>query len=265
MDTTSKLKNKYVNFTEGLVIAAVPIAAYFLAYLYERGYCEFYNIPFMYIDISLINIASTFIAVISTYALFVYFFSELIQPFLDSIHRSIKWSIIKIFLVIFALVGFSIVFNWSLPTSITIILSTLGLLIFLEFIFPLLTQTKTPGYINKIEAQKEIDFKHDSVIDKFIIKYGLLFFTIVYVFYLLSIATYFAGGANARFKTMHLVPTNESNIVYLRKYGDFLISSKFDRSTNMLLNEFVAENMEGKSLKTEQLGQLVPFQKKPNN
>ena len=260
------MKDNHIKITEGLAIASLPVAAYFLSYVFELGYCRFYNIPSLYIDISIINIVSTIIAVLSTYALFFFLFNSLVHPFFENVHRSIKWSLRKISFIIFVSVGFAIISNWSLSESLQLVLPVAGIVIFLEFGFPLLTQSKTHGYIKKLEAQKELDFKHDDILDKFIKKYGPMLFSIFFVFYILSMATYFAGGIKARFQTEHLVSINSPNIVYLRKYGQYLIGSKFDRNKKMLLNELVVEVIGTQKVKLENLGQLVPFEeKKPNN
>jgi len=252
------LEERHIKITESLFIASIPISAYFLAYIFERGYCRFYKIPPIYIDISLMNIIATFVALVSTYALLFFFFNSVIYPAFSKIHRSIRFSVIKVTLVAFSLIGLGIVFNWSLETSLKIILPIIGFLVFLEFGFPLITQRKTAGYINKVDAQKEVDFRDEHYIDKFIQHYGFSIFSILYIFYIISMATYIAGGYNARFKTEHIISTDEPNKVYLRRYGEYSVSNIFDRENNQLSNHYVIEKNDNLSIKVEKIGQLKP-------
>lgn len=45
-----------VGITEALLIAAVPVVGYWIAYLYELGYCRWFGMPPYFIEIGILNV-----------------------------------------------------------------------------------------------------------------------------------------------------------------------------------------------------------------
>ena len=253
------MKTSYPKITEGLFIASIPIAGYFLAYLFERGYCDFYKIPTMLIDVSFINIISTSLAILGTYTLIFFAYDSIINPILSSMQRSIRWSFFRIFMITFILLGFSLVFNWSVNKSLSLFGPLIIGIIFLEFGFPLITQRKIKGYLNKHEGQSQTDAKDVTAFDKAAENLGPKIYMILFIFYLLSLATYFAGGIQARFKTEFAVSATIPNIVYLKKYGPILIGNQYDKENNTLSNQFIIEPINKNLFNIEKIGQLTPL------
>jgi len=50
------MTNQRFGLTEGLVIAVVPATGYWFAFLYELGYCKYFEIPPAFIEIGLLNV-----------------------------------------------------------------------------------------------------------------------------------------------------------------------------------------------------------------
>jgi len=253
------LKNNYPKVTEGLLIASLPIVAYFLAYVFERGYCSYFNIPPIFIHISIFNVASEAITVIGTYAVLFFLFDSFVYPFFSKFDRALRWSLINTAVILFIMVGYAIVANLSIEHILMFFLPFICAILFFEFILPLITQKNIPGYVNKIKAQKKINFEDDTFMDKIALKIGPSLFLMIYIFILTSEAFYFAGGIKAKYKTVFLTSTKTPDVVYLEKGDNFLIGCKFDRNTNTLTNPLVIEPLNKNSVSFEKLGRLKPF------
>jgi hypothetical protein len=53
-----------ISLTEGLLIAAVPAAGYWFAYLYELGFCKYFNLPSAFVDIGMPTVLGAIVAML---------------------------------------------------------------------------------------------------------------------------------------------------------------------------------------------------------
>lgn len=147
-----------IGLTEGLLIAGVPAAGYWLAFLYELGYCIYFDIPAQFVDIGLLNVLIAIVGFAGFLAM-IHLYGGLFYTLSGIFHRAIRTALFRVAVIFCAIAGISIVFRLTEAQFIGSAILFGGFHAFGEFVFPLITQRKIKGYINKLEAQDRFELE----------------------------------------------------------------------------------------------------------
>ena len=259
--------------TEGVLLLIVPAVGYWFVYLYELGFCKYFDIPASLIDIALIQVLNA-IASLLIASFYIYAFTNMLTDStllskLSKYGRRFKFNIIKDIVLISGVIAFMIILK---VTSIAVLLSvalTLFGVVYVDFLLPIINFRKTTlSYEEKNNLQVEIDrefsSKHTDLGDKFIEKYGFRAFEIIFLFAVFSVATYLIGGLSAVFKTDYIVYTETKDVeeyAVLRHYNSSFISVKFDRETKNTFPNYkiIHINEDNQEFRIEKIGPLFPY------
>lgn len=141
--------------SKSIFIVLVTALAYLISYNYDVGYNEYYGIPAMYIELETTDILKIGTNIISSILLWV-FILNLVPAFLYKGNNPIFLSIEKIILFLGVNIFFCYMFNFN--TIVVIMLAIyFFILVFIEFIGPLIFFYKTKGYKNKLIKATERD------------------------------------------------------------------------------------------------------------
>ena len=243
--------------TEGLVVAGIPAVGYWLAYLYELGYSRFFRIPVSYIRVDLGTVIGATLGMLGS-LMFVYIFvSVLFISIWNYINKTIRYNLIHLMMITL----FFTVMGIIAPRNSYIAIFIFWLFfVFVEFGYPLITQRKTKGYINKIQAQQDLD-STAGTLTNIIMTRSPRIFALVFLLYLFSMAAWLTGGVTARFETEFWAPEGDSPLVVVRHYGDTLIAARYFPNSKTLSGEVVIMPAEGSSptrLRLVKVGPLIP-------
>jgi hypothetical protein len=207
------------------VVAILPIIGaigYFMAYLYELGYCQVFHIPSELIQLQTTTIISSigkvflsFSALYGVIFIFVTYVSNSKNKKMDLVKN--RFFIIGFILLVFIAfsLGYQIAFRqWY--DLIPIVLYFTALL----FLLPIFTQHDIKGYKNKLFAQDESDRNNIRPFDKIFKNLGFITTAILIFSLPLLSLPYFCGQENAMTQKTFLVPSNDLNAAVLRIYNN---------------------------------------------
>src|SRR5260370_23415953 len=233
MDTAEPAGRKTTKstlFTEGLLIAAAPVAAYLLALTYISGYASYFSIPMEFLSL---NVTTMFVVggKILSLALLVWLFVLLVFQFLPAGDNPLLRRILAI-LPWAALLYIQVMFfgrRWHEWRSTLLFF----LLIAAElFLLPLIHRDKT-SYMEKLhESDKRFHGASPTLAHRlFTTDRTRRIFTFgIWTWFSLT-AAQSAGRFEAMWKTEFLVPSSAPGSVVLCTSGDYLILSPFDNKT----------------------------------
>jgi hypothetical protein len=250
-----------LGLTEGIVIAGIPAAGYWLAYLYERGYSSYFGIPVSYIRVDVGTVIGATLGMLGILG-FVYIFVNIIYIlFPRNLNKVVCNLLLRLLFVTALTLGFVI----SIPSrdSQKFFFAMWLVFVFLEIIWPLFAQRKTKGYLSKIEAQQNLDETADTLTNRAASMFPKTF-AVAFLLFLLSEAAYWTGSASARLETEFWQPAGDRSLVVVRHYGDVLIAARYYRSTKTLTGEIlILPTNENRALRLDlvNVGPLVPYEK----
>ncbi|ANX03763.1 hypothetical protein [Immundisolibacter cernigliae] len=245
--------------TEGLVIAGVPAAGYWFAFLYESGYCKYFYIPSFFIEISILNILVATIGMVGALAL-INLYADPLFMLLSGVARPIRDAILRASIPLIVTAGYALVAHFTLVQFLTFAGAFFVPIAFGEFIFPLLTQRSTEGYVNKLEAQNKKELELDNLIDLVANAIGRRTFLFLALLLALSFVAYFAGGYEAKTQRDFMVIGEKADKVVLKTIGGHFLIAEFDREAKSLSTKFslVSLEQDGFEFNYERIGPLVP-------
>lgn len=254
-----------LGLTEGLVIAGVPAAGYWFAFLYEFGYCKYFDIPPSFIEIGILNILVAIIGLAGALALINLYASPLFM-LSRGFAQPIRAALFRVSIPLILISGYALVARFTLIQFMIAAAVLFVPLVFFEFIFPLLTQRNVPGYLNKLEAQNEMELEHDTLIDLAANAVGRRAFLFFALLLALSFLAYFAGGYEAKAQRDFMVVGEKAEKVVLKTISGYLLVAEFDRATKSLSTKFalVSPEQQGFRFNYERVGPLVPVGVKPS-
>lgn len=218
--------------TEGLLIASVPFLGYLISYLYEKGFCSVFDIPYQFISLNVNAIffaSGSLIFFAISYLLFIDNVSIFIVPYYKK--DDLIWNEIALFAPFWAFgIGIIAIYGsaWKewLPFFIPIIIVTI-----LDFGFPLFRKDKKT-YLEKFKAQVEIDKSVHSLTSLFLrgkVNKEILFIILALIsFFTFS---YSLGRSNALKQKEYLVTNENKPRVVLRIYDNKLILVPLSKNT----------------------------------
>jgi hypothetical protein len=249
--------------TEGLIITASPIVGYMLSFVYEMGFAGVFKIPPQLITISLttffVATGSLFMIALLLFQLsslgFVVF-SDLSTSDSPVYRRFVRLSPGFLFSVVLLLL------TAGTHSSAWIgVVGVWAIFIFLEFVFPCITQRDKVTYLEKLKAQDRLDRRRGDLLDYIAQRIGRPFITIMIFLGLITYLYYFAGYTTALKQSEFLVTDTSPERVVLRIYGDKMICAPFDRITRTVEKNFVILKMSedpNVALHLEKIGPLSP-------
>lgn len=245
--------------TEGLVIAGVPVVGYWLAFLYELGYCKYFDIPSAFIQIGVLNVLVTMIGILGVLGLINLYLNPVFM-LCRGIPGPIRNPLLLVGFLLAVFAGYSIVWRVSLAQFTLVAIMFILPIIFLEFILPLWTQKKVTGYLNKLEAQNMIELKQETLIERMSSIVGRRIFLAAAFIFVVSLAAYFSGGYEAKKQIDFMVVNDLTESVVLKKDGDTYLVAQFDRKGKTVSNNFSL--VSGKypfHFRYERVGPLLPI------
>lgn len=253
---TSEAKKAFW-LTEGVIVAATPLLAYALCFIYEAGYCNYFLIPPSLIDISF----STVMKTLGFLIIFVFVLVWTITFFLNLYRKKpdvLAFRILALALSVIAFVVIPlIIYGYDefccVAVSAIILIVALGL-----FVEPLIFCRDVKGYRNKLKASAErrsLVFLGRDIFPK-VPKPIALIFSVVF----LSLFFSFLGGLGfAEKQEIFLVTTSEPEMVVLRMYSGRAICGHFDDEKKVITG-FSVINIRYTPLDVEwrKIGRLEP-------
>lgn len=244
-------------FSEGVIVAATPLLAYALCFIYEAGYCNYFLIPASVIDISFSTVMKTlgFIVIFGFVLIWtITFFLNLYRKKPDVLaFRILALALTVVIFVVLPLIIYGYDRICCVVVSAIIFIVALGL-----FVEPLLFCRDVKGYRNKLKASKErrsLVFFGRGIFPKLPKPIGLVF-SVVF----LSLFFSFLGGLGfAEKQEIFLVTKSESEMVVLRMYSDRVICGHFD-DEKKIITGFSVINIRYTPLDLEwrKIGRLEP-------
>jgi hypothetical protein len=244
-DKTESKNSKLSYFiNNGLLLALLPGYAYLLAFAYEYGYCEHFDLPIFLISPSL----SSILIIISVLLLFILSnlkFLGLITP-LFRILNNPKYISYYPFIRIntFFLVAFLIIFiiyriNWEILTPLLIGWAFYTIIYFAPVWFfnrkKKSLQERFDDY-NKHEDKLDLLVYFSRFINPKLINYSLLAVLVIAL-------AYFLGNGEAYKQEEFYVLDNDTSVVVLRSYNDLLICSNIDFEKKIIRKSYSIINL----------------------
>jgi hypothetical protein len=248
-----------ISLTEGLLIATLPAAGYWFAYLYELGFCTYFNLPDAFIDIGIPAVLKAIVAMFGVLGL-IHVFAEIPFRGLSALPRSIAAPIRRIGLAIILMGGGAMILQSTL-IQFMIVASIFAVpFLFGHFVLPLFTQRGTSGYLAKLEAQHQAELQADSLMDIAAKKIGASWFRLLFLLFLLSFVAYFAGGYNAKVQRSFMVLPGPPELVILKKFGASVVAAAFDRKTQSVSSDYRLISFDNNlgQFRFERVGPLTP-------
>jgi len=256
IESGGKGRNLWVS--QGIVVAAVPLIGYAMAFLYEVGFCGEFGIPLEFISV---NLTTVFIAVgtLLLVVAIIFYVISLLMMIPEPKHPVIRWQLSLFYVVLVMNLAVAIIF-WGLWYELIMVAFLFAFFVFWIFVSPWITQ-KEGAYIKRVEAQRKVDSQAKTIID-YVIRYigwGNSFVIFLVLFFVAL--SYIAGISHAKKQTEFLIPSTYPNSVVLRVYGDNMICAPFNAENKEVQRDFFIIKMGDDSrliLKPEGIGPLTP-------
>lgn len=230
MENTSEANHKWHYWLlSSLILAAIPIIGYSLAFVYESQYCKFFGIPreFIFIDWT-----SLIIAIGSFIGYFVLVFATLWSPvFLRFLGIRIPGLITRRIVRHAAVILYSalLVLRYHSTERFLLFLFIIpAYFMFFDFIWPLITQRKIHDYRKKLVEQDKVDSKPLFTLPNLLRKYLTSIITIAVALSLLFLIASFEGKRAAATKEDFLIPSSYPQSIVLKTYRDYLICAQLN-------------------------------------
>jgi hypothetical protein len=246
---------KRLNFSDGVLLAAVPAAGYIVAYLYELGYCHYFNIPseFIYIDRQ----------VIVTSVLAVLGFVAALHSLIDFIREHFAWVprplgrvLLRIAVALGIVLGLAVVSRATYLQMAGMCAIVVGPTVIGNLLLPLLPSGSSGGYIDRVALELSKGDARRSMLDIYAKFAGASVFLGVGLFYLVCVSAYVVGGYTAKGKVRFLTVRDSSEVVLVRTNSDFLVAP-YDSSRGVIQPDVRLIPLDAK-LHIADIGPLLP-------
>lgn len=232
----SEVTDKSSLISDTLLIATIPPIAYLFAFVFEAGYAYVFSIPRELISITFTNVfvaGSSFVLIGIFLLVFLDFISKFLPDTSGPVERAIG-TLIPLSLATLAYAFYTL--GTPLSSSLLALLVAWIFILFIQFIFPLITQRGKPSYPKKLAAQAKLETSGflGSLARRFHQPYILAYYLGLALY-----VTFYAGQSSAFRQRDFLVAHTDPECIVLRVYGDRAVCAYFDATTNQVLNEFV--------------------------
>lgn len=246
---------KGLKFSDGVLLAAVPAAGYVIAYLYESGYCRYFNIPpeFIYIDRQ----------VIITSVLAVLAFIALLHPLIDFVRTYFSWVpvplarvLLRITVAVGIVLGLAVVSRATNLQVAVMCAIVAGPTVIGNLLLPLIPVGSSGGYIDRVALELSKSDARASIMSAYEKFAGANLFLGTVLFYLVCVAAYGIGGYSAKSKVRFLTVPDTSEVVLLRSGSSFLVAP-YDFSRGLIQSDVRLIPLDTK-LRVADIGPLAP-------
>lgn len=241
--------------SEGIIIGTAPVFVYAVTLTYEKGFVDYFGMPNQLISP---NITTIFTAgfVLLGILLSVFAIGDAVYSFIprnDFLTMRLKW----LFPVFFLLIIYIKMFGQNWKEWIAVLMVLVGILFF-QCVFPLITQRKTKGYLNKLEAQDKVDREFPSMLEPMVEFIGVGALKMVLIIAFIIFFAYGAGKASAIKQQEFLVIHGNPDKVVLRIYGDNLVVAQISENPKKVLRVYsiIKSTETGVVLSKEKVGPL---------
>lgn len=228
--------NRLSIFNIGLLVIVVPAIIYIFIYMFEFGYMSSYGIPIEVISIDIgaiipiiINSSSKIFLMLCIWILISEVFS------IDIVENPIGFEVYKLIKVIYIFTSVALFSHNSIAylESLTYILL---FLIFLNFLFPLLSQRKVKGYKHKLIAQNELEYSLSkrNMFKSQLKSIGKDNITTLMIILFIALIMHQNGKSSAIANTEYY--SYEDKVV-IRIYNDYMVCVDYDEEKNMFINQ----------------------------
>jgi hypothetical protein len=242
--------------TEGIVLAAIPVMAYILAFGFEYGYYIAYRFPQELISVDLNRVLVTGVAFLAGVVFVVLLAAVALallpreHPLAPAVAQAVTFALL--YLAFLSYEGHFDVFGRILG-------SALAAYLLYTFALPLVTQRGIPGYLEKYAHQEQTKEIHPTLLRAMLHGIGPLPGTVLTYFCLAVILSVTLGWFLATEQVYYFVVPGSPDRVVLRIYGDSNVLAQLDRPTQQILREYtVLRRSAGPvTLREERIGPLT--------
>jgi hypothetical protein len=248
--------------SEATIIAASPVAAYFVTFAYHAGHAQFFGIPreLVTVDLKMFVLASSSLVLIAgvCLTLSLLFFGFWPHGKRDSVLYRRAVALFPSFFLSVMLILTSDLRRWYNWFAAVI---PLAILVFVLFVVPLLLRSnKGTSLADRLETHERSQ-RDDSVFDYYMRQgMGVLLVTGVWVYIAVQVA-YALGESESKRQTDFFVRSTSPETVVLSIYGDCAITAKFSRDKKTVeKNIMVVKITEAPTvaMHSERIGPLQP-------
>jgi hypothetical protein len=239
ISSAKNAERKSLLFSEAILVALVPAAAYSLTYCFQYGYSKTLGIPSELIEFNLLEFLNVAFSVVGTIWI-LFNFLGIFLPAVISAHKAIKSRVVFIFACFFYSVAALILFGrewkvwiWMFGGSVILGVLVLG--------WPLWKNRKNLNeFFESLQkkAQTQTSGKKD-LYDLIRSSIGREAYLAISVFVIVAYFFYFSGMSRASEQTDYTVISTEPESVVLAIYGNEMICANFDRQEKTISGDFV--------------------------
>ena len=264
----SNSKSKLI---DGVTLAILPAIGFASAYNFESSYNDFFGIPHDFAQVDSKTIVVALVSVFSSVFLALYW----VHVFASNIVFFRKTALRRTFgtLISYLFLSWIFILLAAPDYALWVVVATLAVGGFFGFVFPLITQRKVEGYENKLLAQEQTEREASTssdLIDRVVKAGGRRGLILVIIGFVVYIAAGLRGSGVARTQREFLSPSDSSDLVVVRAYGERLILVGFDEESKHLDGRVVLRKFGGSGKAPEQVleikkvGPLLPRSTKEN-
>lgn len=234
----SKNQNGITVFlTEGVIIGIISFAGYLMSFLYESAYLSMFSVPSLFVEI---NLNQIIIAIICIALLFIVVANPIILLFYPAIvNRPSQLQLLLaknlILLIIYIL---CILSSKNMATALIPIGTLYVVIVFMDFIFPLIVQRKK-NYLETLDAQRKTDNNIFSIFDMLGRVFGTRISILFAILLVLASVMNPLGGIAAKMQTnFQTIHHGNEDYIIVSAYQDSFVGVVFDRKNNMLQKRY---------------------------
>jgi len=226
--------------SRGAIALGVPAAGYLIVYAHEAGFLNTFGIPTALATLDLLTVLQVSLVLVVAMTLF-FWVVNLVYMLWPRGHILTLNQAHIMFDMVIAAAGVALVLllpNMRLLGFVVVFMG--GVLAFLHFVWPLLTQRGKKTYREKLEAMDEIDRNTKTLFDRAISLLGVGTLILLVLVVILAAFAYCYGVYFAQHKVDYLTfqMDHGGEAVVLREYHDRLICAPFDRDARCIEEGF---------------------------
>lgn len=256
--------NIYGNWLlQGLTLASVPALAYFLAFLYERGYATFFHIPTDLIVVSPYSFCEALIGLIATMIVGFILYNEIYKIFHMFTYKYPRIDAVIYRWSTYLCIVFLILFLSDAPTPVVVVLLGVALIFLVLSDFVLMPVFRGMNKLLNTASQDMVDSleQHQPLL-KVERWFGLKLSQCIIGLLSLSIICFLVGKGNAKLQSTFTVEESSAPMVVLRVYGDTLVLAPVNKIAHQISPSFILKKVGADTTVVtveENLGPLRPF------
>lgn len=233
----AKEKKRTVDLSGTILLALIPAFGYAMSYLYEFSYCKHFEIPRNVVVVSTTSILIAIFGITSALAVLLLIINGAIG-IVDT--RFVATPIRRAFARIGLILLFAVVVHllYPIPNIGWMLLILILVFGFFEFVFPLITNHNVEGFSAKLEKQELTERNQPTVPEKVLGLFSERSKILIGLGLIMVFAASLRGSGVARTQSKFLVLIENPNFVVLRKYEDYFILGRIERSSKTVYKEF---------------------------